>query len=163
MEEIEMSDPLLGTNLPEISLESTEGKRVKLPEDIQGSWTLLYFYPKDDTPGCTKQACNYRDNMGEFKKIGAKVYGISLDALDSHGQFIQKYSLNFPLLSDPDHKLSEALGVYGDQEWKGKVFKGLSRDSFLVSPDGKIQKVWRKVDPTTTVQDTLQEISKSIV
>ncbi|WP_082285663.1 peroxiredoxin, partial [Leptospira interrogans] len=89
-----MSDPLLGTNLPEISLESTEGKRVKLPEDIQGSWTLLYFYPKDDTPGCTKQACNYRDNMGEFKKIGAKVYGISLDALDSHGQFIQKYSLN---------------------------------------------------------------------
>ncbi len=121
-----MSDPLLGTNLPEISLESTEGKRVKLPEDIQGSWTLLYFYPKDDTPGCTKQACNYRDNMGEFKKIGAKVYGISLDALDSHGQFIQKYSLNFPLLSDPDHKLSEALGVYGDQEWKGKVFKGLS-------------------------------------
>ncbi|EMN44616.1 MULTISPECIES: peroxiredoxin [Leptospira] len=155
-----MSDSMLGTNLPTISLESTEGKNVKLPEDIAGSWTLLYFYPKDDTPGCTKQACSYRDNIGEFKKIGAKVYGVSLDNLDSHGNFIQKYSLNFPLLSDPDHKLSEALGVYGDQEWKGKVFKGLSRDSFLISPNGKIQKVWRKVDPTTTVEETLQEISK---
>ncbi|EMF82143.1 redoxin [Leptospira weilii serovar Topaz str. LT2116] len=155
-----MSDSMLGTNLPTISLESTEGKNVKLPEDISGSWTLLYFYPKDDTPGCTKQACSYRDNIGEFKKIGAKVYGVSLDNLDSHGNFIQKYSLNFPLLSDPDHKLSEALGVYGDQEWKGKVFKGLSRDSFLISPNGKIQKVWRKVDPTTTVEETLQEISK---
>ncbi|EMJ63379.1 peroxiredoxin [Leptospira sp. P2653] len=155
-----MSDSMLGTNLPTISLESTEGKNVKLPEDIAGSWTLLYFYPKDDTPGCTKQACSYRDNIGEFKKIGAKVYGVSLDNLDSHGNFIQKYSLNFPLLSDPDHKLSEALGVYGDQEWKGKVFKGLSRDSFLISPNGKIQKVWRKVDPATTVEETLQEISK---
>ncbi|EQA61881.1 peroxiredoxin [Leptospira alexanderi] len=155
-----MSDSMLGINLPTISLESTEGKNVKLPEDIAGSWTLLYFYPKDDTPGCTKQACSYRDNIGEFKKIGAKVYGVSLDNLDSHGNFIQKYSLNFPLLSDPDHKLSEALGVYGDQEWKGKVFKGLSRDSFLISPNGKIQKVWRKVDPTTTVEETLQEISK---
>ncbi|EKR62221.1 redoxin [Leptospira weilii str. 2006001853] len=155
-----MSDSMLGTNLPTISLESTEGKNVKLPEDIAGSWTLLYFYPKDDTPGCAKQACSYRDNIGEFKKIGAKVYGVSLDNLDSHGNFIQKYSLNFPLLSDPDHKLSEALGVYGDQEWKGKVFKGLSRDSFLISPNGKIQKVWRKVDPTTTVEETLQEISK---
>ncbi|WP_061222289.1 peroxiredoxin [Leptospira weilii] len=155
-----MSDSMLGTNLPTISLESTEGKNVKLPEDIAGFWTLLYFYPKDDTPGCTKQACSYRDNIGEFKRIGAKVYGVSLDNLDSHGNFIQKYSLNFPLLSDPDHKLSEALGVYGDQEWKGKVFKGLSRDSFLISPNGKIQKVWRKVDPTTTVEETLQEISK---
>ncbi|AXR70019.1 peroxiredoxin [Leptospira mayottensis] len=155
-----MSDSMLGTNLPTISLESTEGKSIKLPEDIVGSWTLLYFYPKDDTPGCTKQACSYRDNIEEFKKIGAKVYGVSLDHLDSHKNFIQKYSLNFPLLSDPDHKLSEALGVYGDQEWKGKVFKGLSRDSFLISPNGKIQKVWRKVDPTTTVEETLQEISK---
>ncbi|MBW0435415.1 peroxiredoxin [Leptospira yasudae] len=156
-----MSDSVLGANVPSVSLESTEGKSVKLPDDIAGSWTLLYFYPKDDTPGCTKQACSYRDNMGEFKKIGAKVYGVSLDNLDSHGNFIQKYSLNFPLLSDPDHKLSEALGVYGDQEWRGKVFKGLSRDSFLISPDGKIQKVWRKVDPTTTVEETLQEISKA--
>ncbi|MCG6195371.1 peroxiredoxin [Leptospira sp. FAT2] len=156
-----MSDSVLGANVPSVSLESTEGKNVKLPDDIAGSWTLLYFYPKDDTPGCTKQACSYRDNMGEFKKIGAKVYGVSLDNLDSHGNFIQKYSLNFPLLSDPDHKLSEALGVYGDQEWRGKVFKGLSRDSFLISPEGKIQKVWRKVDPTTTVEETLQEISKA--
>ncbi|EMY76095.1 redoxin [Leptospira weilii serovar Ranarum str. ICFT] len=155
-----MSDSVLGTDLPAISLESTEGKNVNLPQDIAGSWTLLYFYPKDDTPGCTKQACSYRDNIGEFKKIGAKVYGVSLDNLDSHGNFIQKYSLNFPLLSDPDHKLSEALGAYGDQEWKGRVFKGLSRDSFLISPEGKIQKVWRKVDPTTTVEETLQEISK---
>ncbi|XDD52463.1 peroxiredoxin [Leptospira sp. WS92.C1] len=155
-----MSDPVLGTPLPAVSLESTEGKNVKLPEDISGAWTLLYFYPKDDTPGCTKQACSYRDNIGAFTKIGAKVYGVSLDNLTSHGDFIQKYSLNFPLLSDPDHKLSEALGVYGDQEWRGKVFKGLSRDSFLISPDGKIQKVWRKVDPVTTVEETLQEISK---
>lgn len=154
-------EQLENTLLPKTDLESTEGKTVQIPDDLKGNWTILYFYPKDDTPGCTKQACSYRDNISDFTKTGAKVYGISLDSIESHNSFIQKYELNFPLLSDPDHKLSEALGVYGDQEWKGKVFKGLSRDTFLINPEGKVVKVWRKVDPTVTVKETLDELSKS--
>ncbi|MCB1193861.1 MAG: peroxiredoxin [Leptospiraceae bacterium] len=149
---------LENTLLPEVILQSTEGKEVKIPNDLKGSWTVLYFYPKDDTPGCTKQACSYRDSLADFTKTGAKVYGISLDPIDSHNSFIQKYSLNFPLLSDSDHKLSEALNVYGDQEWKGKVFKGLSRDTFLINPEGKITKIWRKVDPITTVKEILESL-----
>ncbi|PJZ70675.1 peroxiredoxin [Leptospira perolatii] len=157
-----MSDNWEGKRLPEVNLESSEGKMVHLPKDGEGSWTLLYFYPKDDTPGCTKQACSYRDNLGEFEKAGAKVFGISSDSLGSHSNFISKYNLSFPLLSDPEHKLSGTLGVYGDQEWQGRVFKGLSRDTFLVGPDGVIQKVWRKVDPTKTVSETLDAILKAV-
>ncbi len=155
-----MSDVWEGKKLPEVSLASSDGSTVNLPKDSAGSWTLLYFYPKDDTPGCTKQACSYRDNLGEFAKAGAKVYGISSDSLESHKQFIEKFSLSFPLLSDPSQSLSGPLGVFGDQEWQGRVFKGLSRDSFLVGPDGMIKKVWRKVDPTKTVAETLGAIMK---
>ncbi|PJZ24781.1 peroxiredoxin [Leptospira hartskeerlii] len=155
-----MSDSWEGKKLPEVSLSSSAGSTVNLPKDSSGSWTLLYFYPKDDTPGCTKQACSYRDNLEKFTKAGAKVYGISSDSLDSHKQFIDKFNLSFPLLSDPKQSLSGPLGVYGDQEWQGRVFKGLSRDSFLVGPDGTIRKVWRKVDPTKTVAETLEEILK---
>ncbi|TGK08876.1 peroxiredoxin [Leptospira fletcheri] len=156
-----MVDKWEGKKLPDVTLESSDGMRVHLPNDASGSWTLLYFYPKDDTPGCTKQACSYRDNLEDFGKAGAKVYGISSDSLESHKNFIGKFGLTFPLLSDPRHDLSGPLGVYGDQEWQGRVFKGLSRDTFLLGPDGMIRKVWRKVDPTKTVAETLDEILKA--
>jgi peroxiredoxin Q/BCP len=152
---------LINKFLPTVSLTSTENKSYKLPDDFKGKWIVLYFYPKDDTPGCTKQACSYRDNISEFKNIGAEVVGVSLDDESSHENFKNKYSLNFPLLSDKDHALSEALGVYGDQEWMGKVFKGLSRDTFLINPEGKIIKIWRKVSPTSTMSETFEEIRKA--
>ncbi|EPG72647.1 redoxin [Leptospira fainei serovar Hurstbridge str. BUT 6] len=156
-----MVDKWEGKKLPDVSLESSTGGTVHLPKDAEGSWTLLYFYPKDDTPGCTKQACSYRDHLEDFRKAGAKVFGISSDSLDSHQNFINKFNISFPLLSDPHQTLSGQLGVYGDQEWQGRVFKGLSRDTFLVGPDGTIKKVWRKVDPTKTVSETLDEILKA--
>ncbi|MCB1199744.1 MAG: peroxiredoxin [Leptospiraceae bacterium] len=149
---------LTGKVLPSVSLDSSAGGKVNLPGDIKGHYTVLYFYPKDDTPGCTKQACAYRDHLKDFTDLGAKVYGVSLDDLTSHDAFINKYSLNFPLLADVDKELSTALGVYGDQQWGDKVFKGLSRDSFLIDPEGKIVKIWRKVNPTESIAETYEEI-----
>lgn len=157
-----MSDPLTGTALPTLTLEHSQNGTLTLPGDLKGQWTLLYFYPKDDTPGCTKQACSYRDHIGDFQNLGLKVYGVSMDGLESHQEFKAKFSLNFPLLADIDGHLSQALGVYGDQEWGGKVFKGLSRDSFLIGPDATVKHVWRKVDPTTTMAETLEK-AKSLM
>ena len=153
-----MSDALTGTSLPELTLKHSEGE-VKLPGDLAGKWAIIYFYPKDDTPGCTIQACSYRDHLQEVKDKNVLLFGVSLDDLDSHDHFIKKFNLNFPLIADTEHALSEALGVYGDQEWRGQVFKGLSRDTFLINPEGKIQQVWRKVNPETTVAETLAAIS----
>ena len=149
-----------GSILPNIKLQSTEGGEVDLPFDLKGSYAIIYFYPKDDTPGCTKQACNYRDNLHSFDNENVKVFGVSLDDIESHNSFKTKFDLNFPLLVDSEHRLSEALGVYGDQEWKGKTFKGLSRDTFLVAPDGKIIKEWRGVSPVHTVKQTLEEVQR---
>jgi peroxiredoxin Q/BCP len=155
-------DSLVGRSLPHLKLASTEGRTVELPQDLLGRWTLLYFYPKDDTPGCTQQACSYRDNIASFRKLGVQVLGVSLDDLSSHDGFIQKFSLNFPLLADTQHELSAALGVYGEQEWKGQKFQGLSRDTFLIDPQGKIRDVWRKVSPATTMQETFDRVSSRI-
>ncbi len=157
-------DSLEGKKLPEVSLDGTHGKTLNLPSDLKGKWALFYFYPKDDTPGCTKQACGYRDNYRTFEKEGILVFGVSLDSVESHLKFQKKYDLTFPLLSDPEHKLSDALGVYGDKEFAGKKYKGLNRDSFLVDPKGVIRKVWRKVRPEETIDETLKgylELKKS--
>lgn len=149
-----MADRMEGKQIPRMSLDHSEGGRLELPGGLYGKWTVLYFYPKDDTPGCTKQACGYRDRLADFSEAGAQVFGVSLDDFDSHDHFKKKFSLNFPLLADTDRQLSEALGVYGDQEWRGQVYKGLSRDSFLIGPDGVIRKVWRAVDPLATIAET---------
>lgn len=151
-------DPILGKTLPKMLLETSGGSSLRLPEDLLGRWTLLYFYPKDDTPGCTRQACAYRDSLPQFNDLDVRVYGVSLDNVASHDQFTQKYSLNFPLVADVDHKLSDALGAYGSQQWQGKTFPGLSRDSFLIDPNGRVRKVWRKVSPDTTVEMTKQAV-----
>lgn len=153
-----MKDEFVGKLVPKITLESSAGGSVTIPESWKGKWIVLYFYPKDDTPGCTKQACSYRDNIEDFKKIGVQVYGVSLDDLKSHDKFISKYNLNFPLLADVDHKLSESLGVYGNQGFMGKIFKGLSRDTFLIDPEGMIREVWRKVKADQTMVETLDAV-----
>jgi thioredoxin-dependent peroxiredoxin len=151
-------DPLVGTVVPHVDLESSDGRKVRLPEDLKGKWTLLYFYPKDDTPGCTKQACNYRDNLEQFKRIGVQVFGVSSDTLASHDAFIKKFNLNFPLLADTQQLLSKPLGSYGEQSWNGKTYMGLSRDTFLIDPTGKIRQVWRKVRPENTVNETFEAV-----
>ena len=155
-------DEMIGMKLPTISLASSEGNTVKLPADIKGHWTLLYFYPKDNTPGCTRQACTYRDRLESFKDNNVLVFGVNADSINSHNKFIQKYDLNFPLLSDPDRTLSTALGTYGEKKMYGKAIKGMFRDTFLIDPQGKICKVWRKVKPDTTAAETFSETMEAI-
>ena|SRR5690348_6259008 len=121
------------------------GQTVKLA-DFSGSPLVLYFYPKDDTPGCTKQACDLRDAWGEIRSR-AQLFGVSVDSTDSHRAFIDKYGLPFPLLSDPEHKLAEAYGVWVEKVSDGKRSMGTERTSFVIGPDQKIAAVLRKVDP----------------
>lgn len=147
---------------PHMTVHVAGGEDLNLPEDFKNRWTLLYFYPKDDTPGCTVQACSYRDNIHAFSDLGVSIYGVSLDDLTSHEDFREKYHLNFPLIYDADKKLSEFAGAYGEQEWSGKKFMGLSRDTVLINPQGKIEKVWRKVNPQTTVQETLEVVRELV-
>ena len=158
-----MIDKNQGKDLPKFTLSLSPSGSIQIPKDFLGKWTLLYFYPKDDTPGCTKQACAYQESMERFRAINVGVYGVSLDSVESHGQFQEKYGLHFPLIADTEAKLSEVLGVYGDQEWKGKIFKGLSRDTFLINPEGKIERIWRKVDPTNTVKETYDVVTGLLI
>jgi thioredoxin-dependent peroxiredoxin len=157
-----MTDPVEGKVLPKLTLRATLVDKVDLPEDLLESWTLLYFYPKDDTPGCTAQACAYRDDGAKFKELGVKLFGVSLDDVKSHEAFRDKFSLNFPLISDPDHQLADFFGVYGEREWSGKKFMGLSRDTFLIDPEGKIVRAFRAVNPKTTVGETYEEVKKLV-
>lgn len=150
-----MSENIIGKSLPTMVLPSSTGKNLNIPDDLLGSYTVLFFYPKNQTPGCTKEACSFRDNTSEFKKYGAKVFGVSKDSIESHQRFINKHELNFPLLSDEKKELAKALGV--------SSFLGiLSRDTFLIDPEGKVVMLWRKVDALKTVSESLEELKKRI-
>jgi peroxiredoxin Q/BCP len=113
--------------------------------DYQGKTVILYFYPRDDTPGCTKEACAFRDHWDEFKKKGAVVLGVSTDKTKSHDKFVEKYKLPFPLLADVDKKIVEAYGVWGPRTFMGIQYTGTARATFLIGPDGKIKKIWPNV------------------
>ena len=133
-----------GTKAPAFTLVSDSGEKIKL-SDLAGSPVVLYFYPKDDTPGCTKQACNFRDRQQELTDLGAKVLGVSPDDVASHVKFRDKYTLNFPLLADPDHKVAEKYGAWREKNMYGKKSMGVQRSTYLIGPDGKIAKVWKRV------------------
>jgi peroxiredoxin Q/BCP len=122
--------------------------------DYQGKNVILYFYPKDDTPGCTKEACAFRDHWDEFKKKGAVVLGVSTDKVKSHDKFVEKYKLPFPLVADEDKKIVEAYGVWGPKTFMGKEYLGTARTTFLIGPDGRIRKIWPKVK----VEEHLEEV-----
>jgi len=140
-----MSDWLTeGSKAPAFTLTADNGSKVKLA-DLEGSPVVLYFYPADDTPGCTREACAFRDRSQELKKLGAKVYGVSPDDVDSHVKFKGKYKLNFPLLADPDHKVAEQFGAWREKNMYGKKKMGIARSTFLIGSDGTIKKVWRSV------------------
>lgn len=133
-----------GTKAPAFTLVSDSGEKIKL-SDLAGSPVVLYFYPKDDTPGCTKEACNFRDRQQELTKLGAKVLGVSPDDVASHVKFRDKYTLNFPLLADPDHKVADKYGAWREKNMYGKKSMGVQRSTYLIGPDGKIAKVWKRV------------------
>jgi thioredoxin-dependent peroxiredoxin len=133
-----------GRRAPDLSLEDATGKRVSL-EDFTGRDVVVYFYPKDDTPGCTKEACGFRDLWTELQRSGVVVLGVSADPATSHTKFAAKYKLPFPLLSDPDRKVMQAWGAYGDKMMYGKKTKGVIRSTVWIGPDGIVRKHWRKV------------------
>lgn len=130
--------------------------------DMLGSWVVVYFYPRDNTPGCTVEAEGFRDYYKEFKKIGAKVLGVSKDACASHRKFIEKKELTFTLVADVEHILMEAFGTWGEKKFMGKTYLGTSRSTFLIDPQGKVARVWEKVKPEGHAEEVLQAIRDSI-
>jgi len=135
-----------GTPAPDFTLPSDDGSEVTLSE-LRGRKVVLYFYPKDDTPGCTIQACDFRDALPRFEDVDAVVLGVSADSLESHAEFRAKFDLNFPLLADVDHRVSEAYGVWKEKKLYGRAFMGIERSTFLVDEHGVVERVWRKVKP----------------
>lgn len=145
--------PAVGADAPSFNLQDQNGDWHSL-EDYRGQWLAVYFYPKDDTPGCTTEACNFRDNIYAFKAIDAAVVGISVDDVESHKEFSDKYKLPFVLLADDGHETARAYGVLRDY----KLIKIASRQSFLINPEGKIAKHYDDVDPDTHTDEVLADI-----
>jgi len=134
-------------NAPNFSLQDQNGS-LRLLSDYAGKWLVLYFYPKDDTPGCTTEACNFRDERDAIAEFGnAEVVGISKDSVASHQKFVEKYGLNFTLLSDPDHTVAEAYGSWKPKKFMGREYMGVERNTFIISPTGQIAKEYRGVNP----------------
>jgi peroxiredoxin Q/BCP len=145
--------PVTGDPAPGFRLQDQNGDWHDL-EDYRGTWLAVYFYPKDDTPGCTTEACNFRDNIYAFKAIGAEVLGISIDDVESHKKFSDKYKLPFVILADAEGATAEAYGVIRD--WK--LIQIASRQSFIVNPDGIVAKHYEEVDPDTHTQEVLEDL-----
>jgi thioredoxin-dependent peroxiredoxin len=144
-----------GDAAPDFQTRDEKGNPVKL-SDFRGQKVALYFYPKDDTPGCTKEACSFRDNYSTVEESGIKVLGVSLDDEASHQAFISKFNLPFTLLSDTDHSVSDAYGVYGEQTWGDKKFMGVARKTFLIDEEGKIKKVFDKVNVEAHADEVIE-------
>ena len=143
-----------GDKAPEFTAPTNGGGRVSL-SDFKGRNVVLYFYPKDDTPGCTKEACAFRDHFAEFKNKGAVVLGVSIDPVKAHDKFVQKYKLPFTLLADEDRKIVEAYGVWGQKSFMGRKYLGTFRVTFLIDPDGVIKKIWPSVKPEEHAEEVL--------
>ncbi len=143
-----------GDSAPDFSALSTDGKQLSL-KDFVGKSFVLYFYPKDDTPGCTKEACAFRDSMSEFSAKGLTVLGVSPDSVKAHQKFTNKFSLTFPLLADEGHKIAEAYGVWGEKVFMGRRYMGVNRVTFLIGGDGLIRRIWPKVSPEEHAKEVL--------
>ncbi|NIS60621.1 MAG: thioredoxin-dependent thiol peroxidase [Proteobacteria bacterium] len=146
-----------GDMAPNFELEDQNGRKVKL-SDFRGRKVLLYFYPKANTPGCTTQACSVRDARGDLDPMGVAAVGISPDTPDQQKKFDEKYGLGFPLLSDTDHSVADAYGVWGEKSMYGKKYEGIIRSSFLIGEEGKILQTWYKVSPKDTVPNARQAL-----
>lgn len=147
-----------GDKAPAFKATTSGGDTVALA-DFKGKTVVLYFYPKDDTPGCTKEACAFRDAFAAFQKKGVVVLGVSPDPVKSHDKFARKHDLPFPLLADEDHQIAEAYGVWGQKVFMGRKYQGVHRVTFLIGPDGKIQKIWPKVKPEEHAEEVLAALA----
>jgi peroxiredoxin Q/BCP len=148
-----------GVKAPDFSLAADDGTTVTL-KALKGRKVVLYFYPKDDTSGCTKEACGFRDRWSDVKQAGAIVLGVSPDAVTSHQKFKQKYQLPFPLLADPDHLVAEAYAAWGEKSMYGKKYKGILRTTFLIDGEGRIARVFEKVKPEGHAAEVLAALSE---
>lgn len=143
-----------GDVAPAFTAPTSGGQTVSLA-DFAGRSVILYFYPKDDTPGCTKEACAFRDAFADFTAKGAVVLGVSADSVKSHDKFVKKFKLPFPLLADEDKRIVDAYGVWGEKTFMGRRYQGIHRVTFLIGKDGRIQKIWPKVKPETHAAEVL--------
>ncbi len=153
------ADLKVGDTAPAFALQDQSGALHKL-SDEKGKWVLVYFYPKDDTPGCTVEACGVRDSWAKFKGKNVQVFGVSADSVQSHGKFAQKFKLPFPLLADPDKKMLAAYGVWGEKKFMGKTYLGINRTSFLIDPNGKVAKIYPKVKPAEHAEEVLKDLAE---
>ena len=144
-----------GDKAPDFSVRDASGNTVRL-KDLRGKKVVLYFYPKDDTPGCTKEACAFRDSFAKFRKRGIEILGVSLDNEKSHQKFAQKYDLPFRLLADTERAVSESYGTYGEKKFMGRKYMGNHRMTFLIDEKGKIKKVFSKVKPEAHAEEVLK-------
>jgi thioredoxin-dependent peroxiredoxin len=147
-----------GDDAPAFDLEDDHGQRVKL-EELRGKWVVVYWYPKDDTPGCTTEACEIRDSWSLISSEAA-LFGVSPDSVASHEKFRDKFTLQFPLLADVDHSVSERCGVWGPKTFMGREYMGVERTTFIIGPDGKIARVFEKVKPAGHALEILQALSE---
>ena len=154
-----MSNLEVGSQAPSFVLPDQNGKIHQLV-DYRGKWLLLYFYPKDNTPGCTVEACTLRDNWSEFTKLNASVLGISADSVLSHQKFSTKFALPFPILADEKKSMLQSYGVLAEKSMFGKTFLGIKRSSFLIDPDGKIAKIYKNVKPADHAEQVLADIKE---
>jgi len=151
-------EPKIGDRAPDFRLPSTRGKEVTLKE-FRGKDVILYFYPKDDTPGCTAEACSFRDHEGDLSKSGAVVLGVSSDSLESHQKFRDKHDLNFPLLSDQTADIAKMYGAWKEKNMYGRRTWGVARTTFWIGGDGRIKKIWKKIDTAKHAEDILAEMN----
>jgi thioredoxin-dependent peroxiredoxin len=139
------------------SLPDQDGKMHQL-SDYKGKWVILYFYPKDDTPGCTKEACNFRDSFHDLQTKDVVILGISKDSVKSHKKFAEKYDLNFPLLSDENKDVIKAYNAWGEKKFMGRTYEGIFRMTYLIDPKGEIVKVYENVNPTVHAKEIIKDL-----
>jgi len=146
--------PQPGDPAPDFALDADDGSRISLA-DLRGQKVVLYFYPKDDTPGCTREACEFRDSHPRYQAKDAVVLGVSPDKVSKHQKFRDKYDLPFRLLADPEHEVAEKYGVWQQKSFMGRKFMGVARTTFLIDQEGRIEKVWEKVSPKGHAEEVL--------
>lgn len=147
----------LGDDAPDFELPDTQGNLIRLSQ-LRGQFVVLYFYPRDNTPGCTKEACAFRDLFDRFQAENTLIFGISADDAKSHSKFVSQYQLPFPLLCDVGGKVASLYGSYGLKKFMGREFEGIYRHTLIINPEGKIAKIYRKVKPETHAAEVLQDL-----
>ncbi len=157
--DMRMAMPAVGDRAPDFALEATDGSLVRLDEQ-RGRKVVLFFYPRDDTPGCTREVCGFRDRMSEIAERGTAVFGVSDDPVASHQRFSSKFSLNFPLLADVEHQAVEAYGVWVEKTMRGRTFMGTHRATFLIDEDGMVSAVWTDVSPDDHAEEVVEALAQ---